>query len=41
LRNPAAIAPVITHVLPFTNSQRGFDLIRQGKAGKIILTLPE
>jgi len=31
------ISPVITHRMPFTDFQRGFDLMRSGKSGKIIL----
>jgi threonine 3-dehydrogenase len=31
------ITPVITHRLPFTDFQEGFDLMRSGKSGKIIL----
>ena len=32
------ISPVITHRLPFTEFQQGFDLMRSGKSGKIVLT---
>ena len=31
------ISPVITHRLPFTEFQQGFDLMRSGKSGKIVL----
>ncbi|HEY5227585.1 MAG TPA: zinc-binding dehydrogenase, partial [Opitutaceae bacterium] len=31
------ISPVITHRMPFTDFQLGFDLMRSGKSGKIIL----
>jgi threonine 3-dehydrogenase len=31
------ISPVITHRMSFTDFQRGFDLMRSGKSGKIIL----
>jgi threonine 3-dehydrogenase len=31
------ISPVITHRMPFTDFQRGFDLMRSGKSGKIVL----
>ena len=31
------IAPVITHRLPYTEFQRGFDLMRSGRSGKIVL----
>jgi threonine 3-dehydrogenase len=31
------ISPVITHRMAFTDFQRGFDLMRSGKSGKIIL----
>ena len=33
------ITPVITHRLPFTEFQQGFDLMRSGKSGKIVLEL--
>jgi len=32
------ISPVITHRLPFTRFQEGFDLMPSGKSGKIVLT---
>jgi threonine 3-dehydrogenase len=31
------ISPVITHRMPFTDFQRGFELMRSGKSGKIVL----
>ena len=31
------ITPVITHRMPFTEFQAGFDLMRSGKSGKIVL----
>ncbi len=31
------ISPVITHRLPFTEFQHGFDLMRSGRSGKIVL----
>ncbi|MEM6606082.1 MAG: L-threonine 3-dehydrogenase, partial [Pseudomonadota bacterium] len=31
------ISGVITHRLPFTEFQQGFDAMRQGKASKVIL----
>ena len=31
------ISPVITHRLPYTEFQEGFDLMRSGKSGKIVL----
>jgi threonine 3-dehydrogenase len=31
------ISPVITHRMAFTDFQRGFDLMRSGKSGKIVL----
>jgi threonine 3-dehydrogenase len=31
------ISPVITHRMPFTEFQEGFDLMRSGTCGKIIL----
>jgi threonine 3-dehydrogenase len=31
------ISPVITHRFAFTDFQQGFDLMRSGKSGKIIL----
>jgi threonine 3-dehydrogenase len=32
------ITPVITHRLPFTEFQQGFDLMRSGRSGKIVLS---
>ena len=32
------ISPVITHRLPYTEFQTGFDLMRSGKSGKIVLS---
>jgi threonine 3-dehydrogenase len=32
------ITPVITHRLPFTDFQNGFDLMRSGRSGKIVLS---
>jgi len=32
------ITPVITHRFPYTEFQQGFDLMRSGKSGKIVLT---
>jgi threonine 3-dehydrogenase len=32
------ISPVITHRFPYTDFQQGFDLMRSGKSGKIVLT---
>jgi threonine 3-dehydrogenase len=32
------ITPVITHRLAFTDFQRGFELMRSGKSGKIVLS---
>ncbi len=31
------IAPVITHRLPFTDFQQGFDVMRSGQSGKVVL----
>ncbi len=31
------ISPVITHRMPYTDFQRGFELMRSGKSGKIVL----
>src|SRR3954466_4614756 len=31
------ISPVITHRMPFTDFERGFELMRSGKSGKIVL----
>jgi threonine 3-dehydrogenase len=32
------ISPVITHRFPYTDFQEGFDLMRSGRSGKIVLT---
>ena len=31
------LGKVLTHQLPFEEFQRGFDLMEQGKAGKVVL----
>jgi len=31
------ITPIISHRFPYTEFQQGFDLMRSGKSGKIIL----
>jgi len=31
------ISPVITHRMDYSDFQRGFDLMRSGKSGKIVL----
>jgi threonine 3-dehydrogenase len=33
------ISPIITHQFPFEDFQKGFDAMRSGKAGKVILSL--
>jgi threonine 3-dehydrogenase len=35
------ISPVITHRMPFTEFERGFELMRSGKSGKIVLSWDE
>jgi len=40
-RNPKMIEPIITHIVPMEDFQRGLDLIRDGKAGKIVMTIGE
>jgi threonine 3-dehydrogenase len=35
------ISPVITHRLPYTEFQQGFDLMRSGRSGKIVLDWAE
>jgi threonine 3-dehydrogenase len=35
------ISPVITHRFPFTEFQEGFELMRSGRSGKIVLTWDE
>ena len=31
------LSPMITHVIPVSEYQRGFDIMRSGKSGKVIL----
>ena len=38
LQNGLNIAPAITHRFHFTEFQQGFDLMRSGKSGKIVLS---
>ena len=35
------ISPVITHRLPFTEFQHGFDVMNSGEASKVILNWEE
>ncbi|WP_262694053.1 L-threonine 3-dehydrogenase [Kordiimonas aquimaris] len=37
IENGLNIAPVITHKLPYTDFQQGFDLMNAGKASKVVL----
>ena len=37
LKSGLDIAPVITHRFPFDEFQRGFDVMRSGKSGKVVL----
>ncbi|MCX7804041.1 MAG: L-threonine 3-dehydrogenase [Planctomycetota bacterium] len=39
LRDRLAVRPVITHVLPFENFRRGFELLHAGRAGKVVLAM--
>lgn len=41
LQSGLKIAPVITHRLPFTEFQQGFDAMRSGRSGKVVLTWKE
>jgi threonine 3-dehydrogenase len=38
LQSGLDISPVITHRLPYTSFQEGFDAMRSGKSGKVVLT---
>jgi threonine 3-dehydrogenase len=38
LQSGLDIAPIITHRLPYTDFQQGFDAMRSGKSGKVVLT---
>ena len=40
LQSGLDIAPVITHRLPYTDFQRGFDAMNSGQSGKVILDWP-
>jgi len=31
------LSPIITHRLPFTEFQQGFDVMESGEAGKVVL----
>jgi threonine 3-dehydrogenase len=35
------ISPVITHHFPFSEFQQGFDVMRSGQCGKVLLTWQE
>ena len=41
LQSGLDITPVITHRYPFTEFQKGFDAMRSGQSGKVILTWKE
>ena len=41
LQSGLDISPVITHRFPYTDFQQGFDVMRTGNAGKVILTWNE
>ena len=41
LQSGLNIEPVITHRLPFTRFEEGFDAMRSGKSGKVVLTWKE
>jgi threonine 3-dehydrogenase len=41
LQSGLNIEPVITHRFPFTEFQQGFDAMRSGKSGKVVLTWKE
>ncbi len=39
LRNPAAVDRLVTHRLPFEDFERGFDLLHEGEAVKVVLEM--
>jgi threonine 3-dehydrogenase len=41
LQSGLDISPVITHRLPFSEFQQGFDVMRSGRSGKVVLTWKE
>jgi threonine 3-dehydrogenase len=41
LQSGLDISPVITHRFPFTEFQKGFDIMRSGQSGKVILKWKE
>jgi threonine 3-dehydrogenase len=41
LQSGLDISPVITHRLPFAEFQQGFDAMRSGRSGKVVLTWKE
>ena len=41
LQSGLDISPVITHRLPFEEFQQGFDAMRSGRSGKVVLTWKE
>jgi threonine 3-dehydrogenase len=41
LQSGLDIRPVITHHLPYTDFQKGFEVMRSGECGKVILTWAE
>jgi threonine 3-dehydrogenase len=41
LQSGLDISPIITHRFPFTDFQKGFDAMRSGQSGKVVLTWKE
>jgi threonine 3-dehydrogenase len=41
LQSGLQLEPVITHRLPYTKFEEGFDAMRSGKSGKVVLTWKE
>jgi threonine 3-dehydrogenase len=41
LQSGLKLDPVITHRLPYTEFQKGFDAMLSGKSGKVVLTWAE
>lgn len=41
LQSGLDIAPIVTHRLPYTEFQQGFEAMRSGKSGKVVLTWKE
>ena len=41
LQSGLNLSPIVTHRFPYTEFQKGFDAMRSGQSGKVVLTWKE